>query len=255
MALEIVTVACLSDNYAFLAHDTETGDTAVVDVPEAGPIIVALAERGWTASQILLTHHHPDHVQGVPDLLKVHRAKVIGAAADAHRMPPLDIEVREGDTVMIGSQLGNVIDVYGHTIGHIAFHFPDSAVAFTGDSLMAMGCGRVFEGTKPQMWEALQKLRALPRETVICSGHEYTAANARFAATIDPSNPSLISRIEEIDAARAAGRYTVPSVLNQELDTNPFLRPDDPAIQAHLGMSGAPVADVFTEIRTRKDNF
>lgn len=255
MALEIITVACLSDNYAFLAHDPKNRETAVVDVPDADPIIAALAERGWTASQILLTHHHPDHVQGVPDLLKKHPAKVIGAAADAHRMPPLDTVVAEGDTVQIGGYTGNVIDVSGHTIGHVAFHFPQSAVMFTGDSLMAMGCGRVFEGTKPQMWASLQKLAALPPETVVCSGHEYTAANARFALTVDPSNPALILRQEEISAARQVGQYTVPSTLRQELDTNPFLRPDDPEIQAQLGMTGAPSADVFTEIRTRKDNF
>ncbi|MEO0372089.1 MAG: hydroxyacylglutathione hydrolase [Pseudomonadota bacterium] len=255
MALEIVTVACLSDNYAFLAHDADSGETAVVDVPEAGPILAELAARGWTASQVLLTHHHPDHVQGLAELLDTHNAKVTGAAADAHRLPTLDVAVREGDRVQIGDQMGDVIDVYGHTIGHIAFHFPQSGVAFTGDSLMAMGCGRVFEGTKPQMWGSLEKLRALPPETVICSGHEYTAANARFAVTVDPDNTRLISRIEEIDAARAAGRYTVPSTLREELDTNPFLRPDDPVIQAHLGMTGASTADVFTEIRNRKDSF
>ena len=255
MTLEIVTVACLSDNYAFLAHDTQTGDTAVVDVPEATPILRALDERGWTASQVLLTHHHPDHVQGLPQLLAKHPAKVTGAAADAHRMPPLDTQVREGDTVTIGRFSGDVLDVSGHTVGHIAFHFADAAVMFTGASLMAMGCGRVFEGTKPQMWGSLQKLAALPPDTLVCSGHEYTEANARFALTVDPSNPALILRVEEISSARQAGKYTVPSMLRQELDTNPFLRPDNPEIQAHLGMTGAPVADVFTEIRTRKDNF
>ncbi|MEM9969411.1 MAG: hydroxyacylglutathione hydrolase [Pseudomonadota bacterium] len=255
MALEIVTVACLSDNYAFLAHDTETDETAVVDVPEAKPIIEALAERSWAASKVFLTHHHADHVQGLADILAKHPATVIGAAADAHRLPPLDIEVREGDSVTIGRQSGTVIDVSGHTIGHVAFHFPDSAVIFTGDSLMACGCGRVFEGTKPQMWASLKKLAVLPPETMICSGHEYTAANAQFAVTVDPDNQSLKSRVEQISAARAAGRYTVPSTLELELETNPFLRPDDPSIQAHLGMTGAPASDVFTEIRTRKDHF
>ncbi|MEO0752205.1 MAG: hydroxyacylglutathione hydrolase [Pseudomonadota bacterium] len=255
MPLEIVTVACLSDNYAFLAHDTKSGETAVVDVPEAAPILAALAERDWTASHVLLTHHHDDHVQGLAELLRHHPAKVTGGAADAHRLPPLDASVSEGDTVQIGAHSGDVIDVSGHTVGHIAFHFRQSSVAFTGDSLMALGCGRVFEGTKTQMWASLQKLAALPPETLICSGHEYTAANARFALSVDPDNPKLISRIEEISAARAEGRFTVPSMLLQELDTNPFLRPDDPVVQANLGMTGAPVDDVFAEIRTRKDNF
>ena len=255
MALEIVTVACLSDNYAFLAHDTERNETAVFDVPEAKPILNALAARGWTASQVFLTHHHADHVQGLADVLAEHSATVIGAAADAHRLPPLDTDVREGDTVRIGSHRGNVIDVSGHTVGHVAFHFPSSAVMFTGDSLMALGCGRVFEGTKPQMWTSLQKLAALPPETVVCSGHEYTAANAQFALTVDPDNQSLKLRTEDISAARAAGRYTVPSTLELELATNPFLRPEDPSIQAHLGMAGASASDVFIEIRTRKDNF
>ncbi|MEM9899516.1 MAG: hydroxyacylglutathione hydrolase [Pseudomonadota bacterium] len=255
MALEIVTVACLSDNYAFLAHDAATGTTAVVDVPEAKPILEALAARGWTASKVFLTHHHADHVQGLQEVLAQHPATVTGATADAHRLPPLDTAVQEGDTVSIGHHRGQVIDVSGHTVGHIAFHFPESAVLFTGDSLMALGCGRVFEGTKPQMWASLQKLSALPPETMVCSGHEYTAANAQFAVTVDPDNQSLRSRVEDITKARTLGHYTVPSTLALELETNPFLRPEDPSIQAHLGMTGASASDVFTEIRTRKDNF
>lgn len=255
MTLQIETIPCLSDNYAYLAHDPATGETAVVDVPEAAPILNALAKKGWRATQVLITHHHADHVQGLSDLLAHHDAKVVGHAADAARLPPLDMSVSEGDTVSIGNETGHVMDVSGHTVGHIAFHFPQSAVVFTADSLMALGCGRVFEGTMPQMWESLSKLAALPPETTVCSGHEYTAANARFALTIDPDNPDLISRIEAVDAARAQGRPTVPSRLSEELATNPFLRAADPGIQAHLGMTGADAVTVFAEIRTRKDNF
>ncbi len=255
MTLQIETIPCLSDNYAYLAHDPATGETAVVDVPEAAPILNALAEKGWRATQVLITHHHADHVQGLSDLLAQHDAKVVGHAADAARLPPLDQSVSEGDTVSIGSETGHVMDVSGHTVGHIAFHFPQSAVVFTADSLMALGCGRVFEGTMPQMWESLSKLASLPPETTVCSGHEYTAANARFALTIDPDNPDLKSRIEAVDAARAQGRPTVPSRLSEELATNPFLRAADPGIQTHLGMTGADAVTVFAEIRTRKDNF
>ena len=255
MTLQIETIPCLSDNYAYLAHDPASGETAVVDVPEAAPILRALADKGWRATQVLVTHHHADHVQGLSELLAQHDAKVVGHAADAARLPPLDHALNEGDTVAIGDEIGHVLDVSGHTIGHIAFHFPDSAVVFTADSLMALGCGRVFEGTMPQMWESLSKLAALPPETTVCSGHEYTAANARFALTIDPDNPDLISRVEAVEAARAQGRPTVPSRLSEELATNPFLRAADPGVQAHLGMTGADAATVFAEIRTRKDNF
>ncbi|MEM8655756.1 MAG: hydroxyacylglutathione hydrolase [Pseudomonadota bacterium] len=255
MPLDIRTIPCLSDNYAFLAHDPATGATALIDAPEAGPILAALKETGWTLSDVLITHHHYDHVDGLADILAKHPARVVGAAADAHRLPALDVQVSEGDSFTIGSETGTVIDVSGHTVGHIAFHLPESKAVFTADSLMALGCGRVFEGTKPQMFDSLQKLAALPRDTVVYSGHEYTEANGTFALTIDPENTDLISRVREVADKRASGTPTVPSLLSEELATNPFLRAHDPAIQAHLGMEGANATDVFTEIRTRKDNF
>lgn len=255
MPLDIRTIPCLSDNYAYLAHDPTTGATAVVDVPEAGPIIAALAETGWTLTDVLITHHHYDHVDGLADLLAKHPARVIGAAADAHRLPALDVALNEGDTVAIGSQTGTVIDVSGHTIHHVAYYFAQAKAVFTADSLMALGCGRVFEGTLAQMHASLQKLAALPPDTVVCSGHEYTAANAKFALSVDPDNSDLMSRVRDVTAKRASGTPTVPSLLSEELATNPFLRAHDPAICAHLGMTGANAADVFAEIRTRKDNF
>lgn len=255
MALDIRTIPCLSDNYAYLAHDPTTGATAVVDVPEAGPIIAALAEIGWTLTDVLITHHHYDHVDGLADLLAKHPARVIGAAADAHRLPALDVALNDGDTVTIGSQKGTVIDVSGHTIHHVAYYFAQAKAVFTADSLMALGCGRVFEGTLAHMHASLQKLAALPPDTVVCSGHEYTAANAKFALSVDPDNSDLMSRVRDVTAKRASGTPTVPSLLSEELATNPFLRAHDPAICAHLGMTGANAADVFAEIRRRKDNF
>lgn len=255
MALDIRTIPCLSDNYAYLAHDPTTGATAVVDVPEAGPIIAALAETGWTLTDVLITHHHYDHVDGLADLLAKHPARVIGAAADAHRLPALDVALNDGDTVTIGSQTGTVIDVSGHTIHHVAYYFAQAKAVFTADSLMALGCGRVFEGTLAQMHASLQKLAALPPDTVVCSGHEYTAANAKFALSVDPDNSGLMSRVRDVTAKRASGTPTVPSLLSEELATNPFLRAHDPAICAHLGMTGANATDVFAEIRRRKDNF
>mmetsp|Transcript_28928 Transcript_28928/g.55292 ORF Transcript_28928/g.55292 Transcript_28928/m.55292 type:complete len:256 (-) Transcript_28928:962-1729(-) len=255
MPLELRTIPCLSDNYAYLIHDAATGDTALIDAPEARPILTALAETGWTLTDVLITHHHYDHVDGLADVLAAHPARVIGSAEDAHRLPSLDLALQDGDTFQIGAETGTAIDVSGHTINHMAFHFPASKLVFTADSLMALGCGRVFEGTKPQMWESLQKLMALPGDTIVCSGHEYTAANAKFALTIDPENPDLISRVREVTDKRASNLPTVPSLMSEELATNPFLRAHDPAIQAHLGMTGTNATDVFAEIRTRKDNF
>lgn len=255
MPLDIVTLPCLSDNYCFLVHDSASGDTAVVDVPEAGVISQALKQRGWTLSHVLLTHHHWDHIDGLGDLLADHPAKVVGAHADTHRLPPLDLSVREGDRLPFGGEQIEVMDVSGHTVGHIAFYLPESSVVFTADSLMALGCGRLFEGDPDMMWASLSKLAALPPETTVCSGHEYTEANARFAITVDPDNPALQTRIQNIAAARAANRPTVPSILSEELATNPFLRAADPAIQRHLGMQDDDPARVFAEIRKRKDNF
>ncbi|MEM9198608.1 MAG: hydroxyacylglutathione hydrolase [Pseudomonadota bacterium] len=255
MPLEIVTIPCLSDNYAFLIRDKGRGTVALVDAPEAGPIEAALKARGWGLDLILLTHHHDDHIDGVPALRAAFSPKVIGGKADAHRLPPLDEAVTEGDTVVIGDSEGLVLDVSGHTVGHLAFHFPAAKVAFTADSLMALGCGRVFEGTHAQMWASLSKFLYLDPDTLICSGHEYTAANARFAVTIEPQNDALKTRVAEIDAARAKGEPTVPSTLGLELATNPFLRAGQAEVKAALGLEGADDAAVFAEIRRRKDNF
>lgn len=255
MPIDVITVPCLSDNYAFIIGNAETGEAAIVDVPEAGPINAELKRRGWVVAEVFLTHHHDDHVMGLAALDKPADAKVIGAAADQHRLPPLTHAVSEGDVVSLCGQDAHILDVSGHTIGHIAAYLPQIDHVFTADSLMALGCGRLFEGTPAQMWDSLLKLRALPDHTVVCSGHEYTASNAKFAASIDPDNSHLTSRITAITASRAIGLPTVPSELGLEKLTNPFLRADDTALKAKLGMQSASDADVFAEIRSRKDNF
>ncbi len=255
MPLEIVTIPCLSDNYAFLAHDPASGETALVDAPEAAPILAELNARGWRLSHVLLTHHHWDHVDGLAGILETQPARVIGAKADEYRLPKLDQAVVEGDTFYIGGEPVEVLDVSGHTVGHIAYYMPQTGAVFTADSLMALGCGRLFEGEPAQMWASLNKLAALPDDTIVCSGHEYTQSNAKFALTIDPDNAALQDRVVEINRARAAGEPTVPSVLALEKATNPFLRATNPAIQARLGMDNDDPVSVFAEIRSRKDRF
>jgi hydroxyacylglutathione hydrolase len=255
MSFDLVTIPCLSDNYAFLLRDQTSGKVALIDVPEAAPITAKLDELGWTLTEIWLTHHHPYHIQGVPALIADHPARVIGAKADAERLPPLDAAYDDGQSFTFGAHTVDVIDVSGHTVGHIAFHVPAAKCVFTADSLMALGCGRLFEGAPAQMWDSLQKLMRLPADTTVCSGHEYTQSNAKFALTVDPENAALISRAREIDQARADGEPTVPSTLSTELETNPFLRPSDPGIRAQLGMVNATDTDVFAEIRARKDRF
>ncbi|WP_137109212.1 hydroxyacylglutathione hydrolase [Rhodobacter sp. SY28-1] len=255
MPLELVTVPCLQDNYAYLIHDPDTGHTAVIDVPEPGPILAALEAHQWRLTDILITHHHDDHIQGVDTLRTRTGAMVLGAAADAHRLPRLDLALTEASSFSVGNAFARVIDVPGHTLGHIAYHFPQSKLAFTADSLMAGGCGRLFEGTAREMHASLQKLAALPPETLICSGHEYTASNLRFAATLEPGNSRLISRIAWVAERRAKGLPTVPVPLEEELATNPYLRAHLPALKTAVGLPDADDVTVFAEIRARKDKF
>lgn len=255
MALELVTIPCRTDNYAYLVHDAESGQTAVIDVPDAAPILAALTARDWTLSDILITHHHDDHISGVEMVRAATGAMILGAAADAHRLPPLDLALTEAGSFSIGREFARVIDVPGHTVGHIAFYFPQSGLAFTGDSLIAGGCGRLFEGTPAQMHKSLAKLAALPPDTLICSGHEYTTSNLAFAATLEPLNPALICRRADVAALRASGQPTVPVRLETELQTNPFLRAEMPAMKAAVGMPNADGLAIFAEIRARKDKF
>ncbi|MEM6357534.1 MAG: hydroxyacylglutathione hydrolase [Pseudomonadota bacterium] len=253
MSVEIVTVPCRSDNYAYLVRDEGSGRVALVDAPEAAPIERALAERGWRLSQIWVTHHHDDHTGAVPALRE--GAEVIGHAADAARLPPLDRAIGDGERFVLGETPVRVIDVSGHTVGHIAFVLDGDHAAFTADSLMALGCGRVFEGTMAMMWASLSKFLEMPEETRIYSGHNYGQANGRFALSIEPGNQALKDRIARIEAADAAGEPIVPVTLAEERATNPFLRATDPALAASLGLAGADPADVFATIRHRKDTF
>ena len=251
--VEIVTVPCRTDNYAYLI--ARGGQAALVDAPEVDAIAAVLEDRGWDLSSILITHHHDDHIAGVPELSQRYGAQVVGARADAHRLPRLDLAVSEGDALTVCGEEVRVLDVSGHTVGHIAFHLPGASAVFTADSLMALGCGRLFEGTAPQMWASLSKLAALPPETMVYSGHEYTASNARFAVTIEPDNAALASRAESVRAAREGGRPTVPSRLSEELATNPFLRAGQAETKRAIGMDDAEDVAVFAEIRARKDRF
>ncbi|EPX86752.1 hydroxyacylglutathione hydrolase [Salipiger mucosus] len=253
MPLEIVTVPCLSDNYAYLVKAPD--GVILVDAPEAGPILAELESRGWELDTLLITHHHHDHVGGVAELREKYGCAVMGPRAEEAKLPPLTQALEEGDDPWVAGTEVRVISVPGHTMGHVAFYMPEGEAAFTADSLMALGCGRVFEGTPEMMWESLSKLAELPPETMIYSGHEYTQANARFAETIEPGNEALKSRIDEIAKARSEGRPTVPCALSEELATNPFLRPDSPEIRERLEMPDDAEARVFAEIRARKDRF
>jgi len=256
--IDIHMFPCLQDNYGFLLHCAETGVTATIDTPEVAPIEAALAEKGWTLTHVLNTHHHFDHAGGNEELKARHGCTIVGPRADADRIPGIDVQVGDGDTYELGNISLQVFDVPGHTSGHIAFYSQQAEAAFVGDTVFALGCGRLFEGTPAQMWTSIQKLMALPDDTKVYCAHEYTQSNARFAITVDPNNAELVARVAQIDDARARGEATVPTTIGLEKATNPFLRPMAASLRETLGMTDAAKNDdvaVFAETRTRKDNF
>lgn len=255
MALEIRQFPCLQDNYGFLVRCSETGEVAVIDTPEAEVILEEAQTLGWPISAIWNTHHHWDHAGGNAAIAKATGAQIIAPRAEQATIGHVDQPVSSGDTVMLGDERAQVIDVGGHTLGHVAYWFEDAGVAFVGDSLFALGCGRMFEGTPEQMQAGLARLRNLPPETVIYCAHEYTQANARFALSVDPDNQALQSYARRVDALRADGQPTIPTVLAAECEANPFLRWDDEGLRARLGLQTASDAQVFVELRRRKDTF
>lgn len=253
--LDVVLVPARSDNYVYLLHDADSGDTAVVDPGEAAPVIAALEERGWKPSLIINTHHHGDHTEGNEAIRAKYGCTLAGPKSETARIAGMDITLAEGDSFAFARHRAEIFETPGHTSGHIAVYFPDSDILLSGDTLFVLGCGRVFEGTMEQMWTSLKKLRALPPETRIYCGHEYTQSNARFALSVDGGNAKLQAQASEIDRLRADGKPTVPSTIGEELDTNPFLRADKPDMAAAIGMAGADPVAVFADIRKRKDNF
>lgn len=248
MPLELVVIRCLKDNYAYLLSGDE--GVVLIDAPETAPILAGLRKRNWRLQAILLTHHHSDHIDAVPELVAETGAKVIGAAADAHRLPPLDQAVRPGEQLTVLGEEVQVIDVSGHTVGHVAYYFPQSGFAFTADSLMAMGCGRLFEGDPAMMWASIGRLNALPPETLICSGHDYCASNGAFALSVDGHNQALKRRLAETTAGKSP---CAPATLAEERATNPFLRVRE--LQESLNMVNMAEDKIFARLRQMKDNF
>jgi hydroxyacylglutathione hydrolase len=244
---------CLQDNYGVLLHDPQSGATAAIDAPEAGAVEAALRAARWGLTDILVTHHHADHTGGIAALKERHRCRVVAPAREAARIPLVDVTVAENDKVRVGSLEGSVYDTPGHTAGHISYFFPAEKLAFVGDTLFSIGCGRVIEGTAEMMWNSLIKLRALPDDTAIYCGHEYTAANIRFAKTIEPQNPALAQRAREVERLRSENKPTIPSRLGEEKAANPFLRADVPEVAKSVGLAGKPAWQVFAEIRERKN--
>jgi len=244
---------CLKDNYGVLLHDPANGATAAIDAPEAAPVETALKTTGWLLSDILVTHHHADHTGGIAELKERYGCRVVAPRGEAARIPLVDATVREDDEVRVGALRGRVLETPGHTAGHISYFFPADKLAFVGDTMFSIGCGRVIEGTAEMMWQSLLKLRALPDNTRIYCGHEYTKANIRFAKTVEPVNAALKERETEVEKLLAAGQPTIPSIMRAEKAANPFLRADLPEVASSVGLAGSPAWKVFAEIRARKD--
>ncbi len=240
-ALTVAPIPILADNYAWMLRETAGGAIAVVDPADAAPVIAALDRAGGRLDLVLLTHHHDDHIAGALEVARHFRARIAGAARDSRRLPPLDVALSEGDTVALGSQRGVVIDTDGHTRGHISYFFAGGPILFCGDTLFSLGCGRLLEGTAEEMFDSLRKLKALPDDTLVCCGHEYTQGNARFALSVDPDNAALRARADQVDAQRRAGTPTLPTRLGQERTANPFLTAAD--------------SQSLAVLRSRKDSF
>ena len=253
--LQVHMFGALSDNYCYLIRDPETGLTGVIDTPEVAAIEKALADTGWQLDYILNTHHHADHAGGNLELKKKTGCTIVGPKADEARIPGIDIALGDGESFKLGDKTATVYDTPGHTRGHIVYHFAGDKIAFVGDTLFAMGCGRLFEGTPAQMWTSLQKLLAWPDETLVYCAHEYTQSNAAFALSVEPDNAKLVERARQVDELRSRDEPTIPSTIGLERATNPFLRPMSKNLQSTIGMPGAPLVDVFAETRRRKDNF
>jgi hydroxyacylglutathione hydrolase len=253
MTAEIRLFPCLSDNFGYLIHDPLTKATASIDAPEAGPIIKALQREGWTLTDILVTHHHADHVGGIAELKTKYSCRVVAPFDKGTAIPLVDERVKDGDTVKVGNLAARVLETPGHTLDHISYVFDADRALFCADTLFSIGCGRVFEGTYSMMWDSLLKLRALPNDMRVYCGHEYTASNVKFALGIEPNNPALKARAEEVAKLRAANQPTIPTLIRDEKEANTFLRADVPAVAAAVGLAGKSPAEVFGEIRERKN--
>jgi len=255
MPAETKLFLCLKDNYGVLLHDPATGATAAIDAPEAAPIEKALAATGWKLTDILVTHHHGDHTAGIAALKDKHHCRVVAPRNEASKIANSDETVGEGDSVTVGSLSAKVLETPGHTAGHISYFFPADKLAFVGDTLFSVGCGRVIEGTPEMMWQSLLKIRNLPDDTRLYCGHEYTAANCRFALTVEPDNAALRKRATAVTQLIGQGEPTIPTTLGEEKAVNPFLRADVPSVAAGVDLTGADAAKVFAAVRGRKDRF
>jgi hydroxyacylglutathione hydrolase len=256
MRAEVFQFPCLTDNFGVLLHDPQTGATASIDAPEAAPVLAALAQHGWTLTDILVTHRHGDHVQGIPEIKAAFpQARVVAPAGEADLVPHVSETVKDGDQVRVGTFSAKVIETPGHTKGHIVYWFDQEHLLFAGDTLFSIGCGRVNEAPMDVMWSSLTKLDQMPDATQLYCGHEYTLANGAFALTIEPGNVALATHLAAMKDKRAKGEWTLPTTLGLERAINPFLRAREPSVQAQLGMSGAAPAAVFAEIRERKNRF
>src|SRR5262249_12639146 len=255
MTAETHLFGCLQDNYGVLVHDKASGATAAIDAPEATPVEAALKKTGWKLTDIFVTHHHGDHTGGIAELKQRHGCRVGAPRNEAKKIPAVDETVGEGDVVRLGELSARVLETPGHTAGHIAYWFEDDCLAFVGDTLFSIGCGRVIEGTPEMMWNSLVKLRKLPGDTRLYCGHEYTQSNIRFAQTIEPDNLALIARAAEAAAQTAKHNPTIPTTMDAEKAATPFLRADLPEVAAAVGLAGKPPAQVFAELRERKNKF